>query len=92
MRRTGTLAALLLLLTGCASALGGEQLDVPAMERDIESGYHEQTGTRVEVTCPESAEWDTGGDFRCQLRDTDNNTALVTVYMDTDDEWFWEVS
>lgn len=84
--------AALLLLTGCAGMLRSDPLDVSMVEREVEAKYSEEIGIVVDVTCPEGVEWETGGEFRCQLTSDDFAGTLVTVYMETDDrEWSWQV-
>ena len=88
MRTTGVIAVLL-LLAGCGES---DQADVRTMEREIASAYTEQSGVDATVACPDAVQWETGGDFRCELDAGDYGSTLITVYMQTDaGEWAWEV-
>lgn len=83
----GALVALA-LLTGC----GLEEADIPAIEDGIEDGIADQTDTEATVDCPDSIDWEAGGDFRCFAETEDAGTVRVTVYMENKEgEWSWQI-
>ncbi len=85
----GTL--LVLSLGGCLALVAvvanmDPEVDVPALEADIESGVKDQMGVTVTADCPEDVTWKTGDSFDCTVTDDDTGeTSTVVVDMDNDD-------
>ena len=67
------------------SACSPAEVDVKGLEKDIVSGTEDQTGQQVEVDCPDSVEWDTGGTFECDVTTDDGQEATAEVTMKNDD-------
>lgn len=73
---------LLAALTAC-----GQEADIPAIESEITTWAEDNSpeGTDIEVDCPDTIEWRTGGDFHCIVSDQNGETVRVTVTMENDD-------
>jgi hypothetical protein len=69
------------------------EVDIKGLEKDISSGTEEQTGQQVEVDCPDSVEWNTGGSFECDVITDDGQEATAEVTMKNDDgDVAWEIN
>jgi hypothetical protein len=76
------LALLLLALTGC----GGQEVDIPEVEQQIEAWARTELGAvrGVSADCPSSIEWRTGGEFHCIVKDR-TGSVRITVTMENDE-------
>lgn len=87
MFRMVGVALVALALAGC-----GSKADIPAIEDEIEQGILDQAEIEVDVDCPDSIDWEAGGDFRCFAEASEGGATRVTVYMENDEgEWSWQV-
>lgn len=80
-------ASALIVLT---AACGVTEVDVPALEENIVSEVEEQAQAKVEASCPEQVDWNTGESFTCDVEFEDGTTRQVDVKMVDDDgnvEW-----
>lgn len=73
-------------------ALQPTPVDIAGVEQQIRDGVKDQSGTNVTVDCPDSIDWDTGGEFHCIVEDNQGNRATATVSMENDDgEITWRI-
>lgn len=84
--------AVLVAIYGAQHLFMGDELDIPALEAEIESGVLEQTGQRLTVDCPDSIDWETGEEFHCIAESRQGQRGRVTVTMENDEgEVIWEL-
>ena len=86
MFKKALVASALLALTAC----GVSEVDTPALEKDIVAEVDKQAGVKVEASCPEQVDWNTGESFTCDVEFEDGSTREVDVKMVDDDgnvEW-----
>ena len=79
-------SAALLALTAC----GVTEVDVDALEKDIVEQVDKQADVKVDATCPDQVDWETGKSFTCDVEFEDGSTREVDVKMVDDDgnvEW-----
>jgi PBP1b-binding outer membrane lipoprotein LpoB len=77
-----------LLLAGC----GAQTVDIGKVEDNIKTGVKEQNDVDVDVNCPDSVDWKTGGTFTCDVVQPDGTKSEATVKMTSDDgEVEWKV-
>jgi hypothetical protein len=82
-------AAAVLALGACAPS----EVDIKGLEKEIASGTEEQTGQQVEVDCPDSVDWETGGSFECDVTTDGGQQATAEVTMKNDDgDVAWKIS
>jgi hypothetical protein len=89
LRGTLIAATVLVGLSACAPA----EVDINGLEKEIASGTKEQTGRAVEVECPDSVDWNTGGTFQCDVTTEGGEAATAEVTMKNDDgDVVWKIS
>jgi hypothetical protein len=82
----------LVALTLTACGLNDLDIDMAAIEEEIEAGIVDQADLDVTVDCPSSIDWKAGEDFRCFAEADDGSRLRVTVYMENDEgEYAWQV-
>jgi type 1 fimbria pilin len=87
IRRALVLVGTLVLTSACQVSFGGgDTLDTPKLETEIERGLEEQTDVVVQsVDCPEDVPIQTGATFTCTATADDGSTATIDVRQ-TDDQ------
>ncbi|MEU7060032.1 DUF4333 domain-containing protein [Streptomyces sp. NPDC046197] len=84
-----------LVSLGGAGIIGntlGVSMDTSAVQRQIEQGVQQQTGTAVTVQCPSSVTVRTGESFQCVVTAQDGSTAMATVTVqNSQGEFVWRL-
>jgi hypothetical protein len=74
-------------------ACAPSEVDIKGLEKEIASGTEEQTGEKVQVDCPDSVDWDTGGTFECDVTTDGGPETTAEVTMENDDgDVAWKIS
>jgi Domain of unknown function (DUF4333) len=93
MNRKATLAVLAI---ACAASISGCEVTRTISSGEIESeiarGIEEQTGTAVEVSCPEDVEVEVGRTFTCTATSEGGTSRDVRVtWSDEEGDFRWEL-
>jgi uncharacterized protein DUF4333 len=70
-----------LMLAGC-----GKKLDTDKIERGVEQGLMDRTGTKIaSVTCPDDVEAKEGDTFRCTAKASSGESLQIEVVQEDDE-------